>query len=584
MNHFKHTLTTMRWFLAVGRKFLRVTPANTMFVAFCTIVSQISTILTFFLPLKIIILMGSTRIPRYFPQSWADYDRDQLVLSLCLAMVFFFILHHLAEKAIKIYANRGASALLKKKDKLVLFANQEEKALKAYQRYSESVAALVFVLLSLSMLAFLYPLLFSGIMGFLVLVATFAFLGASRSAWFQNLWEEDYASICKTLSNAGFFLAFGIIVAHFLLGAPPGFFIVIISMLLTRQSLGKISTFIINLKKLYHDQLSINSLFFHHHAFIQNPGRQKLCFWEMLEYEQRARWMKEILQRYDNPHAASLTIEWVQTGIPDLAAFVVTQLDNNGQIHAKRLIKVFGPKHEAQALRESNLLRSVGENFPAPAFLGAEHVKECICHLFDWSKASEEPSEKPKKRYDVVRTTLMQTHVPPRLAKKYGRSKQFIWQRVNLDLPRRMELAANTESERELIQEFAHNLPGILVLLQSLPLQFVNPDIRLHALATDAHQSPLLWHWGRWSLEPLGASWPVSKPMLKRLDIALGAVQAARKECRNTNSEHVKTSALLFSVEKLYNKQDFKTAIALLPELLRHFSLTQAANIERGGE
>jgi hypothetical protein len=30
----KHTLTIMRWFLAVGRKFLRVAPASTMIVVF----------------------------------------------------------------------------------------------------------------------------------------------------------------------------------------------------------------------------------------------------------------------------------------------------------------------------------------------------------------------------------------------------------------------------------------------------------------------------------------------------------------------------------------------------------------------
>jgi hypothetical protein len=154
--------------------------------------------------LKIIILMGSRRMPRYFPQSWAGYDRDHLVMFLCLAMVFFFILHHLAEKAITICADRGASALLKKTDKLVLFANQQEKAVKAYQLYSESVAAMVFVFLSLSLLGFVYPLLFSGIMGFLAMVATLSFLGVSRSAWLQKLWEESYAEICKTLSTAGF--------------------------------------------------------------------------------------------------------------------------------------------------------------------------------------------------------------------------------------------------------------------------------------------------------------------------------------------------------------------------------------------
>ena len=70
--------------------------------------SQIAALLAFFLPLKVVILLGSEGFPRYFPQAWAAYDRDMLVASLCAATEVFYVLHWLADRIIQWGTDAGS--------------------------------------------------------------------------------------------------------------------------------------------------------------------------------------------------------------------------------------------------------------------------------------------------------------------------------------------------------------------------------------------------------------------------------------------------------------------------------------------
>lgn len=69
-------LGVLRWSLSLGAKFSRVVPFLTLAIVILTLVAQIASLLSFFLPLKMIILLGSEGMPRYFPAAFAQLDRD----------------------------------------------------------------------------------------------------------------------------------------------------------------------------------------------------------------------------------------------------------------------------------------------------------------------------------------------------------------------------------------------------------------------------------------------------------------------------------------------------------------------------
>ena len=58
---------TIGWCISLGVKFVKVVPIITGLVQISTLASQIFLLLAFFLPLKVIILLGSDKTPAYFP-------------------------------------------------------------------------------------------------------------------------------------------------------------------------------------------------------------------------------------------------------------------------------------------------------------------------------------------------------------------------------------------------------------------------------------------------------------------------------------------------------------------------------------
>lgn len=64
----------LRWSLSIGSKFFNVVPKATLSVIFFSLVSQVTILLAFLLPLKILMLLGSAGIPHYFPDVFEDLE------------------------------------------------------------------------------------------------------------------------------------------------------------------------------------------------------------------------------------------------------------------------------------------------------------------------------------------------------------------------------------------------------------------------------------------------------------------------------------------------------------------------------
>ena len=160
----------LRWIVSLSAKFLRVLPILTLVIVLLTLIAQITSLLSFFMPLKIIILLGSEGMPRYLPPAFSQIDRNLLIAWLSAATVGFFLLSLLAHKLIDKSIDLGATKLLAKSQKMVLFENQQEFAGRAYQRYSTVLAAGVFISLVLAALGWFYASMAALILGYMFVV------------------------------------------------------------------------------------------------------------------------------------------------------------------------------------------------------------------------------------------------------------------------------------------------------------------------------------------------------------------------------------------------------------------------------
>src|SRR5690554_4218870 len=118
---YKVIVVYARWSLAVTRKLVSLTFFPTLAGVLLTFISQFSRLLAFFLPLKVIVLIGSSGIPRYFPSSWAAFDRETLVVALSFSAVAFYVVYLLADHLVAVFSNREADEVILSARKMALF-------------------------------------------------------------------------------------------------------------------------------------------------------------------------------------------------------------------------------------------------------------------------------------------------------------------------------------------------------------------------------------------------------------------------------------------------------------------------------
>ena len=572
-------LTILRWSISIGNKFLRVVPRETSVVVFATLVSQVAILLAFLLPLKILMLLGSSGIPRYFPSSFANVDRDLLVILLSLSAIGFYFLHLLTERVIAFSADRGAKLLLERSQKIALFENQEEVAKRGYQRYSRSLAGSVFLVLVAIVLAWLYPELLAVLVGYSIVVFILLVVLYARQGSLKASLDEAPDRIVNTATSVGFLLAFGFMVTQFLLGTPPGLLVAIVSLILMRQGFSRITGVVNDLKGLYFQRFKLNALFFHGHVLVNETKKHETNFWSLLQSPQREQWLRDVLRDVSSRPVGSVKVHWWQLGGQDIAAFRVRSFDHEGARIAEHLVKLFNTKRSSLAKHEATLL-SGSSVLPALPLLSVDDVEGLHCHVFEWISAKKVPLKQVQTARQQMVEMLLTVEPEKTLVSQFSRSRPPIWQRIDSRMLERLHTVAEMlgGDYASHVERFGEQQGVIMSRLRQLPLTVVNPDLGPDAFLKTENGELLLALWGRWSLEPVGANWPVPPKQLDRLGDALEEAKTSRRALRDVRSEDACLAALMFSLEKLYARQDFVTALKLIPRILACLETTPEAS------
>lgn len=568
------TWATARWSFSIGAKFIRVVPTYTLAVVLATLASQIALLLAFFLPLKVLILLGSSRVPRYFPQAWQAVERDHLVMSLAAGAAGFYLLYLLAEKTVIFCAERGATRLLEKSRKITLFENQDEIALRAYHRYSRSLAGLVFVGLALVFIGFLYPDLALVVLGYGLTTYVLLSLAFALTKRLRARLAEGVSGLMNMLGAVGFLFAFAFMVSDFLMDRPPSVIVAIICLLLVRQLMIRVTGVVTDLSILFTLRLQINALFFHGQKLVADISEREHDFWSLLEMPRRVEWVRGVLREVAGVSPQRIDCVWRQNSIANVVTFEVTACDDSGQILGSYLVKLFNSNHRAPALHEASLLSGCAQGaLPSPRFLGANQVDNYHCHLFEWTGAKElSPSELGVKRQEVA--VWLISYEPPRaLVERYTRSRPLLGQRLSNNMISRLHLVTSNPQQLEQLTVLEQKFHQLRSRLQSLPVQIVNPDMQPDILKCTEGGDVILTHWGRWSIEPVGAGWPVpgwpvSEKDLIRLGEVLDQAKKSRKALIPVVDADIKLAALMFAFENFYQRQQYISALHLLPSVL----------------
>ena len=541
----------LKWGSRLSAKFFWAAPAATSGVVFFTLVSQLSMLLAFFLPLKVIILLGSDGMPRYFPPAFEQFDRDMLIVSLTAATIAFYGLYLVAERVVEFGGERGSKTLLARSRKMVLFENQDALAARAYKRHAEIIAGSVFLTLALVILFWLYLGVALLVAGYVLVVGTVLLTALAISDSLLTRVKDNLSGWMGVLSGIGFMLAFAYLVIDFLFLDPPGLIPAIIALLLTRQGFNRLSRLVTGLAQQHDQKAKLDALFFHSSVFLPNQDQDnnKETIWTLLAPETRQQWVPELIaEMHGEPPPRDLDIQWWQT---DVAHVGVLHCHTPGKPSV--FVKLFAPKRSAYALHEATLLADPPIGLPGPQWVGATQVRGFHCHVLEIPEELPERQGDTAKGVDVIRQSLLQVPLPPPLLTRYQRSRPMLWQRLNDSMLERLQVAANNSQALDVISQLRGRLQDWRDQLAALPPAITTRDVRPGNIVMTETGAPILLHWGNWAIEPSGAGWPTKPKHLQ----ALGE-----------NAKGPVLAALSHELELLFERHRFSRALKLLPRIV----------------
>ena len=554
----------LAWQARTAGTFFRVVPGSTLAVTAAVLVAQVALLFAFFLPLKVIILLGSERIPRYFPEAMATMDYSTLVVGLAAASIGFYGIYLLAERLAQAGSERGARKLLARNAKLALFENQDDVAAKAYADFTGMFASAVFVIVAFFGVAWLYPAVAWLLAAFIVFVTAVLSLAGSWWPAFRGILMDRLQPWLLIAAGVGFMGVFAFVVVDFLFRKPPALIPAIIGLLLARQILRRAAAVVTGSVSLFSRRSRIDALFSTESVLHPEMLRRDPAIWPLLLPQRREVWVRPLVSELTGIAEADIgraCLTWWPSGVRDTG---LIRCSVPGSDHY--LVKLFERNQTRFAVHEEMLLRAVPEGFPCPRLVGVGEFAGLRCHVLGLPSASVPASSGNRAMLEALEVDLLAVEPPSVLADRFSRSRPPIWERLPESLLERPFVAAK-KPDLPALEEFRARGAEWRRRLSAIPLAIVNPDQKLENAAFCEGRA-LLIHWGRWSLEPCGAGWSTDERKLAALETALGSARLVRPSLGEVDHDSLVLSALSFELEKLLQGQRLTEALELMPRIV----------------
>ncbi len=257
----------LQWFFSLAVTFSRALPANMLVMVFCGLFSRVSAMLALLLPVKILLLVGSDRVPRYFPEFFQEIPQETLIQILCAATIVLYALSVGLEKVASNIESEAERLLVSHLDCSPSDARMVKLLRKSYSKVSGNLTDLLFIVAALLFIIFSYPTLVVTLIIYSAVVLAgyelFSTHGHRADAAIDGHDEnsnDDSGSIGLWV-DVGFLISFFFIVLGMLADWGPGLIVAFICFLLLRRSSGALKRFLKNLVVIYSQKSILSTLF-----------------------------------------------------------------------------------------------------------------------------------------------------------------------------------------------------------------------------------------------------------------------------------------------------------------------------------
>ncbi|MCX2840250.1 hypothetical protein OQJ59_01275 [Microbulbifer thermotolerans] len=558
---------TFSWFIELSNFFMTESRCIAFWVTVISIASKILNIITFLLPLKIILIAASAAgIPEYLNFFSGSYRKIDWLIAMALATLFFYVFSLICEFFAETLIKNGSLLIFKKHtDALILIGLSKEKIQKYYKLIIEVWSGFSFLLICLCSIFFLnyhlFLICFGTFIVEIILSNHLIYSTKNSESAAGSYVLENTSGYLKILSSINFLFGFLIILTPYLFNSEANIILSIISLIVLRQGLNSFVSLISALIKLSKEKQKINMLIFGHitDADIERSGFKEQ--YELLEKSKREKWIRKKLKEFIS-HDMSISIEWMDPLFRDYSMLRITS-DKPfiGGIKSIQL-QVLGENWKHISSKEKNLFKYVNyKDIGAPRRLSTFEERGFICQAVDLEGAKL-ISRKDWNKIALKLLAQSWSYSPSDDLINYFLSiRKPIWQRFRHELIKPLFLAADNRKKVNALTTLLENIGVISRFLKSVPLYIFNPDVQPNNVFQSLESSRLIVpNWGRWSLEPIGFKLPLGVSD-KELEECIASIECTtRKFNRDLTVSDVRLVNILAGLENLIKWQKYNSA------------------------
>lgn len=575
MNLLRVTDNFSAWYLQVMGLFMRSRPGVTILVIIASLVARVTSLLAFFLPLKVILLAGSPGVPRYFP--FIDpADKISWIIGLAVGAFVCYGLTLILDAWTDRMSIRASSDIIEEANALAVLRKQNITAKDYYVGFCQLGVDLLFVSLGFLLLAFLNTWLFLVMMGLVIGQYFFAFRVMAgdddlNPGKIKAYVIGDLKNFLKILASVNFLTAFVVILVPFLKGVGGNILIALISIIFLRQALGSLVDMAYNAVRLFKDRLKINALIFREHQLESKPElRRNMVLRELFSKTKRQQTSVEaLLAAKVIEKGSEVDVCWADSFMAPVGTLLIDAKGVGGASNTYFQQQIFSERDEHRIDNEEFLFQHIARSrlkAPEISTRFTHGAFQCVIYPYGLGQTID------KKDWSAWRLRLLENSwtcmPPPKLIEDYNASRPLLHQRLNTEKIGRVEVGADSTAEERILQSFGEALPALQARLKNLPLYVHNPDLKPGTTVYVNEDDVAVMTWGRWSLEPLGAG-PGDLGNEAALIKFLPRLKEMRRDVPDSlSAEDIKLAGICCKLEAHINRQEYKAALGIMARII----------------
>lgn len=558
--------------LLLTRRLYQCSPLRLIAGVPVVLVNQVSFILALMLPLKVIIMLGSDGVPRYFRFFMTEETRTAWMLGLAGGAVGFFLLYVLTELLLGSISRKGGQQVLNQSRKAGLFDNQERFAADVFLKVLSSWGTMGMVVGGMALGLLLEWRLVALLVGVIILefvlfvVYWNRFREPERADQRERLTARRMALV-RNLSAVNVLIFFGGLVFLLLTDPTMNFIVAIVMFILARQILTRSVKMLGDAYFFRENQERVDALVHPGRHLREKRSVISDSFEQLLMPQRRGRFFEAVATSSDTDVGK---LDWKWRDIPGTGSAMFVAQAEQGREREYRL-KVKMREGDAGLAREAMFYQS-----DSAARLGLScglvHSGSVFGRgylLLESPELSECPGKDLGDIVHGIRMRLWQHQPDKELASRLLRSFPPIDARLTSDRLGRIRVACNRGEHEAALDALLGNVPTVLSTLNSLPRVLINRSLARTNIVLTSAGEPVILNWDAIRFDVIG-----SDLVLKDLN-AEYAPEKVAEELSGSNSKiaNLPQWALplvvqMNHIDRLIAQEAYGAALEQVPEIL----------------